>query len=191
MIQSTKADIICPPIATDNPDAFLHEHICQAEQMLDTPALLLLSILVLGQGGCFMQAVLELMLEPRNPFPLRPYSCFRRLISIQYIFYQMHPNDIATLREQFTGILKLFIQRDTHAQAKLGVIFKQGVGPRWSSLLTVHGPGSRRQVAAINGGTARRVGNQHAVAEQLGGELDIRRLTTPRTRSRKLEEWKE
>src|SRR5579885_2659825 len=144
-----------------------------------------------SQGGRFMQAVLEPMLEQRHPFPLRPYFGCCNLISSQQIFYQMHTNDVATLREQFTSVLKLFIQRNTHAQAKLGVILKQRVGPRWSFLLTVHRPGRRGQVAAINGGTARRVGNQHPVSKQLGGELDIRCFATPSAYPREFEQWEE
>ncbi len=43
-------------------------------------------------------------------------------------------------------------------------------GPRPSARLAVRGGG---QVAAVDGGTAGGVGDQHPVAEHLGGQLDV------------------
>ena len=58
-------------------------------------------------------------------------------------------------------------------------------GPR-PSALTVHGVVG--QVAAVDRRAAGGVGDHHAVAEQLGDELEVRRLAAARARARELEQ---
>lgn len=52
----------------------------------------------------------------------------------------------------------------------------------------VLGVRTRRGGAAVNGGTTRRVGDDHAVAEQLGEHLDVRRFAAACTRAGELEQ---
>ena len=61
-----------------------------------------------------------------------------------------------------------------HAKAELGVVFKQGVLPRRAAALAVLRVGEARLGAAPDGGAARGVGDIHALAEELGGELGVR-----------------
>ncbi len=76
-------------------------------------------------------------------------------------------------------------------QAELGVVLEQRVGPGRPAPLRVGRPRGRGEVAAVDGGTAGRVGDHRAVAEQLGEELEVGGLAAARARARELEEWLE
>ena len=77
------------------------------------------------------------------------------------------------LRQQLAGIFALLVQRQAHAQAKFGVVFEERVGPGRAAPFAVDGPGGGGQVAAVDGGAAGGIGDQHAVAEELGEQLDV------------------
>ena len=68
-----------------------------------------------------------------------------------------------------------------HAQAKLGVVLEQRVGPGWSAAIRVGRVGGGRQVAAVNRGAAGGVGDHETVAVELGQQLEIRRLAAAGT----------
>ena len=65
-----------------------------------------------------------------------------------------------------------------HAQAVLGVVLKQGVGPGGTLALGGGGVGGGGSRAAPDGGTAGGVGDIHPVAEQLGDETGVSGLGT-------------
>ncbi len=67
--------------------------------------------------------------------------------------------------------------RQLHAKAILGVVFKQGIGPRGTMAVFVHRIGANRCRATVNGGTSRGVCDHHAVPEQLGDQFDVRGFT--------------
>ena len=68
------------------------------------------------------------------------------------------------------------VDGQVHAEAELGVVLEQGVGPGGAMALRVGGVGAGGRGAAVDGRAAGRVGDQHAVAEQLRDELDVRGL---------------
>ena len=78
--------------------------------------------------------------------------------------------------------------RQVHAEAELGVVLEQGVRPGGAMALLVDGVGDGRSGAAIDGGAARRVGDHHPVAEQLGDQLDVRGLAAARAGAGELEQ---
>src|SRR5690606_30536946 len=67
-------------------------------------------------------------------------------------------------------------QGQIHAVTELGVVLKQGVGPAWPLPILVEGVGAGGCAAAVDGGAACGVGNNHSVAEQLGGQLNVGRF---------------
>ncbi len=89
---------------------------------------------------------------------------------------------------QLAGVFVLLVERDAHAQAKLGVVLEQRVGPGWAAAQRVLRPGRGRQVAAIDARTAGGVGDHRAVAIQLADQLEVGRFATAGAGARELEE---
>ena len=75
-----------------------------------------------------------------------------------------------------------------HTETELGVVLEEGVRPRGSLTLVVLGVGAGGSAAAVDGGAAGGVGDDHPVAEQLGDELDIRGLAAACAGARELEQ---
>ena len=90
--------------------------------------------------------------------------------------------------DQLAGVLVLLVDGEAHAEAELGVVFEQRVGPGRSAALVVGAVGRGRQVAAVDRGAAGGVGDQHAVAEELGHQLDVRRFAAAGAGAGELEE---
>ncbi len=77
---------------------------------------------------------------------------------------------------QLAGVFVLLVDGQAHAQAEFGVVFEQRVGPGRAAAVLVGAVGRGGQVAAVDGGAAGGVGDHHAVAEQLGQQLDVGRF---------------
>jgi hypothetical protein len=73
-------------------------------------------------------------------------------------------------------------------EAELGVVLEEGVGPRGATAGGVLAVGSGGEVAAVDGGAAGGVGDDEAVAEDLGEELDVGRLAAAGAGAGELEE---
>ncbi len=84
--------------------------------------------------------------------------------------------------------MRLFVDRQAHAQPKLGVVFKQRVGPGRSAPLQIDRIRRGGQIASIDGRAAGGIRDQSPVAEQLRQQLDIRRLPAAGAGARKLEQ---
>ena len=80
------------------------------------------------------------------------------------------------------------VGREPHAEAEFGVVLEQRVAPGRAAPGAVDGVGRARQVAAVDGGAAGGVGDQHAVAEQLRREPDVGRLAAAGAGAGKLEQ---
>ena len=76
------------------------------------------------------------------------------------------PNCAGELGQQFAGVLGLLVDRQPHAQAELGVVFEQRVGPGDAAPVLVERVRRGRQVAAVDRRAAGGVGDHRAVAEQ-------------------------
>ena len=74
------------------------------------------------------------------------------------------------------------------AQAKLGVVLEERIGPRGTAALVVHRPRCRREVAAVDRRAAGGVGHLQAVAKQLAQQPQIRRLAAAGAGARELEQ---
>ena len=101
---------------------------------------------------------------------------------------------IAKLRQRGISqyILEQLIHPDVraqeHAQTEFSVVLEQGVCPSRAMTLVVLGVRHSRSTAAPDGGAARSIGHHHAVTEELGHELSIRRLTAACAGAGELEE---
>ena len=90
--------------------------------------------------------------------------------------------------EQFLGKFLLLVNRDAEAEAEFRVVLEQRIAPRRAAAAFVRRVRRGRQVAAVDRGAARRVGDDRAVAEQLREHLDVRRLAAARARAAELKQ---
>ena len=74
------------------------------------------------------------------------------------------------------GVRGLRVDGQPHAEAELGVVLEQRVGPGRAAAVAVRASRRRRQVAAVDRRAAGGVGDQQPVAEELGQQLEVRRL---------------
>jgi len=77
---------------------------------------------------------------------------------------------------QLKGELLVLVHGEAHAQAELRVVLEEAVGPGGAAAILVGSVGRGGQVAAVDAGAARGIGDEGAVAEELGEQLDIGRL---------------
>ncbi len=98
------------------------------------------------------------------------------------------PTSGARRVEQLPCVVRLGVERQPHPQPELRVVLEQGVVPGGPAAGRVHGPGRGRQVGAVDRRAARRVGHDHAVAEELAHEPDVGRLAAAAAGARELEQ---
>ena len=130
----------------------------------------------------------ELVLQLLDPTLLTLQVVLGELWGVQQVVDELRVELVGDLLEPTPGQVGLDVGGHPHAQAELGVVLEQGVRPCRATALGVLAPRGRRQVTAVDGGTAGGVGHLGAVAEELGDELDVRRLATTRAGSGELEE---
>ncbi len=172
MIQTTVTNVICPAVATHDPNALLDQVICNSIQLHKSVF------------SCSNEHTLQLI----DALALFVDTSFVALISIEERFSKFFSNEFSIFRDQFTGDLGRFVDRQAHTQTKLSVVFKQRVGPGRSLTLLVDSPWSGGLVAAINGGTTGCVGDDHAITKKLSSQLDIGSLATTTTSTRELKQ---
>ncbi len=80
---------------------------------------------------------------------------------------------VAQAGQQAEYPLAMLIHGEPEAQAKFGIVLKQGIRPGRTTALGVGGVGGGGQVAAIDGGATGGVGNQQSVTVELGQQLDV------------------
>ncbi len=130
----------------------------------------------------------QLLLELLHALALREDARLGGLIGVE----DGHGEFVADLRRQpphqLLRVIVLLVDGQPHAHAELGVVFEQRVRPRRPAPFGVHRVGRRRQVAAVNRRAAGRVGDERAVAEQLGHHFDVRRFAATRAGARELKQ---
>ena len=82
----------------------------------------------------------------------------------------------------------MFVERQSIAKPEFRVVLEQRIGPGGSASVGIHRPRRRRQVAAINGGTACRVRHEEPVAKELTEQAQVRRFAAAGTGARVLEQ---
>ncbi|OPZ60770.1 MAG: hypothetical protein BWY87_00264 [Deltaproteobacteria bacterium ADurb.Bin510] len=84
--------------------------------------------------------------------------------------------------------LALLADGQGHAVAEFGVVLEERAGPGWTLALGVDAVGRGRSRAAVDRRAAGGVGDQHAVAVELGDGLDVGRFAAAGAGARELEE---
>ena len=157
VVHAAVADVVGPAVTADDPDTAL-------DQLLADP------LQGAGLGAC---DALELLLEGGDALALLVDPRLGGLIRAQQPVGQVGADLVRQGAHQVAALIRLLVHRQAQAQAELGVVLEQGVVPGRASPLRVHRVGGGGQVAAVDGGAAGGIGDQHAVAEELGGELDV------------------
>ena len=176
LVDAAEADVVGPAVTADDPDALADEIAGEREQMSGVGA----------RCGPSTRA----SASRRRPTRSR-WSTMSASVS------WTAPRSPSTrsgaeLRgealEEPAGVIGLGVEREPHPEPELGVVLEQRVAPGRAAAGGVDRPRRRRQVGAVDRRAARRVGHDHAVAEELADQPDVGRLAAAAARARELEE---
>ena len=177
VIEPAEADVVGPPVATDDPDAFAHQGIGNRRQV-DRRAAVLVGVRKAAEHGSQLGHALALGPDPR----------LGRLVGRQDLGRQLDADDGSQLLDEQRSLAALGFIAEPHPEAELGVVLEQRVVPRRAPSFGVRRPRRGRQVGAVDRRAPGGVRDDHAVAEQLGDELDVRGLATAGAGARELEQ---
>ena len=171
MVQAAEADVVGPTVTSVHPERLAGEHVAHRKELAGSGAPLLLKERDERIGrGTGRRQVVEGGQEGVAGFAERPGGC--------------GGEGFGFLPQQGAPLL----HRQAHAQAELGVILEEAVGPRRAEAAAVDriryaGHSSAPGLRAASG-----VGPVDTVTEKLGEELGIRGLATSRAGCRELEQ---
>ena len=172
MIQSAVTYVVSPAVAADDPHALFDERVGDRQQVAR------LGQVFSAQPG----------FERRNTLSLDVDAFIRRLVRAEQAVGERLAYERAQFSDKLSRVSMLVIERHPHPEPELGVIFKKRIAPCGATPFAVDGVRRGRQIAAVDARTARRVGDDRAVAEELRDQLDVRRFAAARARARKLEQ---
>ncbi len=151
MIQTPVADVVSPAIAAHDPDVAADENISHRFEVAG-----------LGRND-LLQALAQLC----HVLPLSGVVGLILLFRVEQRIGQLSTDFVAHSVHQLAGVLLLLVQRQAEAVTELSVVLKETVGPGRSPPVGVLRPRGGGQIAAVDGGAARRIGNNGAVAVEL------------------------
>ena len=165
MVQAAEADVVRPAVAADDPDRLAHQGVGDRDRA-GPPAAPAASPSVPASAArrCFSESTRA---------PLGEDRLLVRLLGVEDGRGEGFADRRRQRLEQRAGRPLLRLETQPDAQAELGVVLEERVGPRRSPALAVGGPGGGGQVAPVDGGAAGRVGHQQAIAEELGEQLEV------------------
>mmetsp|Transcript_50439 Transcript_50439/g.83021 ORF Transcript_50439/g.83021 Transcript_50439/m.83021 type:complete len:449 (-) Transcript_50439:943-2289(-) len=185
VVQATIADVVGPAISADNPEAAAAEHVFQIVQTVDLWVITLLLLeqwhellhdLVVDRSTTRKQQVVHVLLAHHQVLIQRSPELFaHQHLLIRQGVLNLVCQVVATLLEGLA-----------HAEAELGVVFEERVGPGRALALGVGRVREGRIGATPDGGAACRIGDDQSITEKLSHELHMGSLTTPFASTTKL-----
>src|SRR5690349_5124817 len=172
VIEAAVADVVGPTVAADYPDGFLDERVGEREQV----------------AGFGRVEAGEALFEDRDAAALGGDAFFGGLVGVDQVLGERFADLEAEFPDQLAGVFGLFVGGEPHAEAELGVVLEQRIAPGGTAAFGVDRVGRGGEIAAVDGGAAGGVGDQHAVAEELRHEFDVRGFAAARAGARKFEE---
>ncbi len=172
MVQAAVADVVGPAVSAHDPDAFADQIVRDGQEV----------------QGLRVRAPGELGLEGLHALSLGGDALFVLLRGADEPVHQLVAQLALHAAEHLVAVFHVLVQGEPVAEAELGVVLEEGVAPCRAPAVGVHGVGRGGQVAAVDGGAPRGVGDDGPVAEELAHELDIGRFAATRAGSRVLEE---
>ena len=173
VVEPAGADVVGPAVAADDPDAAPDQVVDDAEQVAARRSV---------EAG---EPALQL---GHTRHAAHRSSDSRSCGAPRIVVDQLCTDDVAQLGEPAPGELGVPIGGEPEAEPELGVVLEQGVRPGRAAPVGIGRPRSGRQVAAVDRRAAGRVRDHQPVTEELGEELDVRRLTAACARARELEQ---
>ena len=180
VVETAVTDIVCPAVAAECPYGLLDEAICILSDILEQS--FLFSVLF------FCRSIADSSLD----------SVAVRLVSVG-VLVGFHPafevvfESLVNAESHygfhiFHKLLSALVGSGEHTETELCVVFEQAVSPRGTFALLVLGVRAGRSGAAVNGRTARSVGDNHSVAVKLGDDLEVRSFAAACARAGELEQ---
>ena len=157
VIQAAVADIVGPAVAAERPDALLGQE-----------------LLILADEGGFLAVVVRDRGEQR----IGNLAGYGRIVALFEVSLAGIPGNAAFCQRVYLVnqlVLDCFLAEQV-AECVLRVILEQAHRPCGAVAVLVRAVRGGRGRAAVSGRAAGCVGNIHAVAEQLGDQLDVRGL---------------
>ena len=126
--------------------------------------------------------------QPSHALALRSDAPLVGLVGVEDLDGQIGTDDRSQLLDQQPRLCLLSLVAEPDPEPELGVVLEQRVVPGRAASLGVRRPRRGGQVGAVDGRAPGGVGDDHAVAEQLGDELDVGRLAAAGTGTGELEQ---
>ena len=172
VVQTAVADIVSPAVAAQRPNGFFNKVIRQAVQR-------------------FRRFRIH-----RSQFGFQRFDADALFLDFGVVRLRRGQNRVGQIAADFAfqvfnqlvSVVFLEVDGQTHTQTEFRGVFEQRVRPSRTAAVRVFRVRSGRQVAAVNGRTARCVGNHQTIAEQLCQQFDIRRFTAPGARTGKFKQ---
>ena len=172
VVEPTRADVVGPAVAADDPHAAPQQVVGHAAQVVD------------GKSRVPFQAREQL----GHPFPLGRKLGFADLPGIEDGVGEVGADDVTQLCQPVPGQLGVQVGGQAQPEAELGVVLEQRVRPGRPAACRVLRPRRGRQVAAVDRGASGGVGDGRPLPEQLAQELEVGRLATAGAGAGELEE---
>ena len=189
MVQSAVADVVGPAVAAEDPDGLLGQQVGVSDNSLGQLARVAVAILALVGSAGQIDAVLAGRQQLGAGF-LGTFSIVHLLqpLSARSLDVGGRPLNSYQSLNGLRQLVAAMADGQVHTKAELRVVLEQAVRPCRTVAFVIGGVGAGRSRTAVNGGAARGVGNDHAIAEQLGDQLYIRGLAAARARAGELEQ---
>ena len=166
VVQTAEADVVSPAVAAEDPDGLLGQELLALQDLA-------------GQLAGIAGAAVHNTIFQSGNVSLGSLAVGHAIIqsvqpglsgSLQLGNGVLHSDELLGLLDQAVtdGLLT-----EVEAQAVLGVVFKQAVGPGGTTAVLGHGVGRGGGGVAPDGGTAGGVGDIHPLAADLGDETGI------------------
>ena len=170
VVESAVADVVSPTVAAENPYGFFDE-----------------AVLHLGKLICYRSDFSSGVFYNFGFYRLRGFfAAFRiEFVVKPQLCGNLHfcRADFKHLIEQVCDLVSALQVGEVDAESEFRVVLEQAVRPCGTVTVLVGGVGARGRAAAVNGGAARSVCDDHSVAEQLCYQLDVRRFAAAGARS--------
>ena len=116
VVQAAVTDVVGPAVATEDPHALLHQHVGESQQVDNS---VLFGSVRLGEQ------VRQLLPQVFNALALGFDARLIGLVGIEKLGHQPIAELRGQLPQQFASVFGLLVDRQPHAQTKLGIVLKQ------------------------------------------------------------------
>ena len=158
MVKAAKADIVCPTVATEDPEGLLGEVALIGEKLCGLRSIGRAKLGYESLGSLLTQCRIRYGINPCLSRILKCLACFRRL-----------GEPLSNVQEML--LLCLVAKHEAHAM--LGIVLKQRVVPRRTMAVSIGCKGRARRRVTPDGRAARCIGDIHTIAKELGHQTAV------------------